>query len=67
MGCHGTGKISYSPNEIFLEDFFSHLVGSIEQFGTHEKLSWGRGVQGRLNYPPTYKDKINNVPSYDHT
>ena len=46
-GCHGNGKISYSPNDFFLEDFFSHLVGPSEQFGTHEKLSWG--LQGRLN------------------
>ena len=45
--CHGNGKISYSPNEFFLEYFFvSHLVGPNEQFGTHEKLSWR--VQGRL-------------------
>ena len=31
--------------------FFSHLVGPSEQFGAHEKLSWGggAGVQGRLN------------------
>ena len=27
--------------------FVSHLVGPNEQFGTHDKLSWG--VQGRLN------------------
>ena len=23
MGCHGNGKISYSPNEFFLETIFS--------------------------------------------
>ena len=38
--CHGNGKISYSPNDVFLEDFFLHLMGPSEQFGTHEKLSW---------------------------
>ena len=27
----------------FLRIFFSHLVGPSEQFGTHEKLSWGGG------------------------
>ena len=46
-GCHGNGKISYSPNEFFLEDFFPLLVGPSEQFGTHKKLSWG--MQGRPN------------------
>ena len=46
-GCHGNGKISYSPNEFFVRILFSHLVGPSEQFGTHEKLSWE--VQGRLN------------------
>ena len=45
-GCDGNGKISYSPNEFFLEDFFfSHLVSPSEQFGTHEKLSWGGGCK----------------------
>ena len=43
MGCHGNGKISYSPNDFFfLRTFcFSHLVGQSEQFNAHEKLSWG--------------------------
>ena len=44
---------------LFLKHFFSHLVDPSEQFGAHEKLSWGEGVgvevegggvlQGRLN------------------
>ena len=33
--------ILISPNEFFLRIFLSHLGGSNEQFGTHEKLSWG--------------------------
>ena len=40
MGCHGNGKISYSPNEFFLEDI-THVVVQSEQFGSHEKLCWG--------------------------
>ena len=45
MGCHGNSKISCSPNEFLLEEFFSRLVGPSKQFGTHEKFSagWGRG------------------------
>ena len=36
---------------IALEDtFVSHPGGPNEQFGTHEKLSWG--VQGNLNWMP---------------
>ena len=35
----------------FFEDtFVSHPGGPNEQFGTHEKLSWG--VQGNLNWMP---------------
>ena len=42
MGRHRNGKISYSPSEFFffLEDI-THLVVQSEQFGSHEKLSWG--------------------------
>ena len=40
MDCNGNGKISYSPNEFFLEDI-THLVIQRGQFGSHEKLSWG--------------------------
>ena len=38
-------QMSFSLSIFFF--FVSHLVGPNEQFGTHEKLSWG--VQGRLN------------------
>ena len=38
---------------IFFEDtVVSHPGGPNEQFGTHEKLSWG--VQGNLNWMPGY-------------
>ena len=37
----------------FFEDtVVSHPGGPNEQFGTHEKLSWG--VQGNLNWMPGY-------------
>ena len=29
----------------FKDNFVSHLGGPNEQFGTHEKLSWGRGCK----------------------
>ena len=35
--------------------FVSHPGGSYEHFGTHEKLSWGGGVQGNLNWMPGYE------------
>ena len=33
---------------VFLKTFFSHLVGPSEQFGIHEKLSWGVQAAGLL-------------------
>ena len=55
MGWHRNHAISHSPNQNFFEDtFVSHPGGPNEQFGTHEKLSWG-GVQGNLNWMPGYK------------
>ena len=54
MGWHRNHAISHSPNQNFFEDtFVSHPGGPNEQFGTHEKLSWG-GVQGNLNWMPGY-------------
>ena len=54
MGWHRNHAISHSPNKIFFEDtLVSHSGGPNEQFGTHEKLSWG--VQGNLNWMPGYK------------
>ena len=47
MGCHGNGAISHSPNTFLLGDIFSHLVGTNEQFGTHEKLSCELGGGAR--------------------
>ena len=47
MGCHGNDKILYGPNELFSFCFvfflenITYLVVKSEQFGTHEKLSWG--------------------------
>ena len=53
MGCHRNHAISHSPNQNFFKDtFVSHPGGPNEQFGTHEKLSWG--VQGNLNWMPGY-------------
>ena len=53
MGWHRNHAISHSPNQNFFEDtFVSHPGGPNEQFGTHEKLSWG--VQGNLNWMPGY-------------
>ena len=55
MGWHRNHAISHSPNQIFFEDtFVSHPGGPNEQFGTHEKLSWG-GVQGNLNWMPGHR------------
>ena len=56
-----TMQISHSPNQIFFEDtFVSHSGGPNEQFGTHEKLSWGGGggVQGNLNWMPGYLIRV---------
>ena len=62
MGWHRNHAISHSPNQNFFEDtFVSHPGGPNEQFGTHEKLSWGGGggggggVQGNLNWMPGYR------------
>ena len=58
MGCHRNHAISHSPNQNLFEDtFVSHSGGPSEQFGTHEKLSWGGGggVQGNLNWMPGYR------------
>ena len=55
MGCHRNHAISHSPNQIFFKDtFVSHPGGPNEQFGTHEKLSWGSkvtliGCQGNIS------------------
>ena len=59
MGCHRNHEISHSPYQNFFEDtFVSHPGGPNEQFGTHEKFSWGGGVQCNLNWMPGY----NSVP-----
>ena len=43
MGCHGNNAFSHGPyQKIFEDNFVSHSGGPNEQFGTHEKLSWGR-------------------------
>ena len=34
----------------FLKAFLSHLVGTSEQFGIHEKLSWGVQAAGLLTF-----------------
>ena len=53
MVWHRNHAISHSPNQNFFEDtFVSHPGGPNEQFGTHEKLSWG--MQGNLNWMPGY-------------
>ena len=40
----------HSANKLIFEDKYSlHFWGPNERFGTHEKLSWGRGGQGRSN------------------
>ena len=56
MGCHRNHAISHSLNQNYFEDtFISYPGGPNEQFGTHEKLSWG--VQGNLNWMPEYFSK----------
>ena len=54
MDWHGNHAISHSSNQFFIEEtFVSHPGGPNEQFGTHEKLSWGGGgVLGNLNWMP---------------
>ena len=51
-----TMQFHIAQTKIFFEDtFVSHPGGPNEQFGTHEKLSWGGGgVQGNLNWMPGY-------------
>ena len=50
MGWHRNHAISHSPNQIFFEDtFVSHPGGPNEQFGTHEKLSWGGAREPKLD------------------
>ena len=42
MGCHGNHEISYNQNAFIFEDnIFWHLSGPIEQFYTHNKMSYG--------------------------
>ena len=36
-----TVRFHIAQMSFFLRIFFTHLVGPNEQFGTHEKLSWG--------------------------
>ena len=43
-----TEKSHMTQMGVFLRTFFSHLVGPREQFGTHEKLSWGMQAAGLL-------------------
>ena len=46
-----TMQFHIAQTKFFLEDtFVSDPGGPNEQFGTHEKLSWG--VQGNLNWMP---------------
>ena len=48
-----TMQFHIAQTKTFFEDtFVSHPGGPNEQFGTHEKLSWG--VQGNLNWMPGY-------------
>ena len=64
MGRHRNHAISQSPNQNFFEDtFVSHPGGPNEQFGTHEKLSWG--VQGNLNWMPGYNEPYQFKESTD--
>ena len=51
-----TMQFHIAQNQKFFEDtFVSHPGGPNEQFGTHEKLSWGGGgVQGNLNWMRGY-------------
>ena len=60
MGCHGNHAFSHSPYQIFLGQL-CHSGDPNEQFGTHEKLSWGGrggggGLQGNLSWMPWYWD-----------
>ena len=43
MGCHGNHAFHIVHTRIFEDNFVSHSRGPNEQFGTHEKLSWGAG------------------------
>ena len=47
-----TMQFHIAQTKLFFEDtLVSHPGGPNEQFGTHEKLSWGGGgVQGNLNW-----------------
>ena len=50
-----TMQFHIAQTKNFFEDtFVSHPGGPNEQFGTHEKLSWGLEVQGNLNWMPGY-------------
>ena len=63
-GCHGNYAFFQTANKFFFEDKNSlHFWGPNEQFGTHEKLSWGCKV-GRIssNYTNLYKVQ-NHRPS----
>ena len=47
-----TMQFHIAQTNFFKDTFVSHPGGPNEQFGTHEKLSWG--VQGNLNWMPGY-------------
>ena len=68
MGWHRYHAISHIPNQIVFEDtFVSHPGGTNEQFGIHEKLSWGGGgggVQGNLNWMPGYKASYKSLNEF---
>ena len=49
----------------FEDNFVSHSGGPNKQFGTHEKLSWGGGVQGNLIWMPAYKDGAKQTTSVE--
>ena len=45
-GCHGNHAFFHCAIEFIFEDKNSlHFWGPNEQFGTHEKLSWGGGCK----------------------
>ena len=60
-----TMQFHIAQTKFFFEDIFvSHSGGPNEQFGTHEKLSWG--VQGNLNWMPGYIPILPTVAQFSH-
>ena len=63
-----TVRFHIAQMSFFLRIFFFRIYWvPVNNLAPMRNCPGGGGMQGSLNLPPTYRDKINMVPSYDHT